>query len=336
MISDVRIYVIVGLFAAACIALMMFNFIIIRYSKSKNAFSAGKNKKWRNILCKHAIIASGKKSPCFLKHETFLLKNLCDAENLVAYACALQYLKDELPEAYRDYINKRHGTFQKLAEIYSRKTSVERACYADFVCNFPQVTDDAYGPLVNTLVSYIEDPSVHCRTNALRALCNIGNVQGVVNALQITNDKSLFVHNHILTNELLGFKGDKEILGKHLWKKSHCWSERITVSVIQFITSFSKHYRETFLPVLQNSSVDIEVRIAIIRYYGKYRYRLAHPILAELANTTDSIAIEATAALNLCLVTDTTAARKSTLSAPKNVQYDNDLAKERDKDKKSA
>jgi len=237
MIPDVRIYAVVGSFIAVCIALMIFNFIIIRYSKNKNAFSANYNNKWGDVLSKQVIAVSGKKPPCPLKHEKFLLKNLCDAEDLVAYACVLQYLKDKLPESYRAYISKRHGTFQKLAEIYSQKTSVERACYADFVCNFPQIADGAYGPLVNTLVSYAGDSSVHCRTNALRALCSIGSVHGVVNALQLTNHKSLFVHSHILTNELLGFKGDKEILGAHLREKSQRWNDSITVSVLQFITA---------------------------------------------------------------------------------------------------
>jgi len=287
-----------GIFMIACISLMIFNFIIIRYSQRKNTHSADRIEKWRTILYKQAHITPGAE-PNALKHGEFLLRKLSNTENLIEYTQALQSLKGEFPEAYSGYAHKFSATFQKLADVYSRKPRIERTCYADFICTFPQVAGDAYGQLVETLISYIDDSNIHCRTKVLATLCHLGSVQGVANLLQIIHDRALFMHTQLLTNELSNFSDDKEVLGDHLWRESRHWNDNISVSVIQFITRFSPHYRDIFLPVLQDTSASPEVRAAIIRYYGEYIYDPARPILSEfITNPTDvNLAIEAESVL---------------------------------------
>ena len=157
-----------------------------------------------------------------------------------------------------------------------------------------------YGQLLmGTLISYIGNSTVNCRTAVVRALCNIGNAEGVVNALRAVNDKSLFIHNQLLVDALSNFKGNKEILMEYLWKEAHHWNDNILISVIQFITKFSEDYNEAFLPILQNSSVSSEVRIAVIRYYGENIYELACLTLIKLAAdpTEIDLATEASFAL---------------------------------------
>ena len=320
MTFDLRIYIIISIFIMVCISLMIFNFAIIYYARVPSTPPSGKIKKWRTVLCWEAILFAGVGS-C---NEAILLTKLSATKNLVAYSHALQRLKSNLPDAYNDYIHKKYSTFQSLANMYRQKNSIERTCYANFVGNFPQVAGVTHGPLVDTLISYIDDSSTHCGANVLRALCSIGTIDGVVNALQAINDKSLFMHNQLLTNELLNFRGDKETLAEHLWSESRHWNDNIIVSVIQFITKVSNRYREMLMPMLQDSSVSIEVRTAIIRYYGEYIYDPARPILIEfITNSIDSnLTIEAVSALALYPAPDTIIALKSALSNPNwNVRY---------------
>ena len=313
MFSDLRIYLVIGLFMIACIALMAFNFAIIHYSRRQNAPAADKIEKWKAILNKQINTASDVQSN-ELKHEKFLLRKLSRPENLLAYAHALQYLKSEFPEAYSGYIHTKHTVFQGLAYTYSRKSRIERTCYADFICTFPRAVGDSHGQLVDTLISYIDDSNLHCRAKVLGALCSIGSVPGVANVLQLIHDRNLFMHEQLLTNELSNFNGDKEILADSLWSESQRWNDNITVSVIQFITRFSPHYSDVFLPFLQDTSVASEVRATIIRYYGEHRYDPVRPILMELAaDLTDSnLALTAKSALTLYPV----AVQKSDSSKP--------------------
>ena len=296
---------------------MIFNFAIIYYGLG-NAPLESKVKRWRDILCWQAIIVPGKKiNP--LKHQQFLLKKLSNADNLAAYSHALQYIKHEFPEAYSNYIRNCHTTFLKLADIYSRKPLIELTCYTYFICHFPQVVNHTYVKLADTLISFIDGSSVYCRANILCALCSIGNVQSVVNALQVISDKSLFMHNQLLTNRLAHFAGDKEVLEEYLWSAGQNWNDNILVSVIQFITRTSNNYSEKFLTALQSASYGTEVRAAFIRYYGKYMYEPVRPILIEfVANPTDvNLTIEAISALTLYPSSDTTAALKGALSSPR-------------------
>jgi len=317
MFNDMRIYVIVGMFMTAGIALMLFNYIIIRYSKGQNSSVAGRTKKWKKILYRQTGIAGGKKQSNF-KHEKLLEKHLSNIENLVAYSNALQYIKSEFPVVYSGYIGSVYTVFHNLAIVYGRKPSIERACFADFVCNFPEVSaqGDTFSPLTEALISFADDPNIHCRTNALRALCGIGNAQAVANALQVINDKQMFIHSQTLTVELSNFKGNREALADYLWNKSENWNDNIKVAVIGFITGFSKHYKEAFLPVLRDNTTSAGVRIAIIRYFGKYIYNPVRLVLIDMIkNVTDiNLAIVAATALEFYPAADTITTLQSALS----------------------
>jgi len=317
MSLNLQIYIIVGTFIVICIALMIFNFAIIYYGLG-NAPLENKIKKWKTILYKQTTITPGKKTNP-LNHQKFLLKKMSNSDNLAAYSNALQHIKQEFPDDYNDYTQNCYATFRKLADIYSRKPLIELTCYTYFICNFPQVVDHTYGKLVNKLISFIDGSGVYCRANILCALCSIGNAQSVVNALQIISDKSLFMHNQLLTNRLAHFTGDKKILEENLWNAGQHWNDNILVSVIQFITRCSNNYREKFLPALQNTSYGTDVRAAIIRYYKKYIYEPVRPILIEfVVNSTDvNLTIESIYALAAYPALDTIVALKNALSSPR-------------------
>ena len=264
-----------------CVSLLIFNFAVIRYAQSKHAYAADRVKKWRRILYRQAVIEDSV-GVAASAHERFLLRKLANAETLIVYAQALEYLKHELPGAYNKYIHGSVGAFLKLAVIYGRKPRVEKTCFSDFIGTFPEVAGDTYGELVNVLISYIDDSNIHCRIKVFRALCSIGTIEGVANVLQLIHDKSLFVHSQLLARELLKFNGNQEVLGKRLWADSRNWNDNLTVSVIQFITRISNDYSETFLEILKDASANINVSIAVVHYYREHIYEPAIPILLEL------------------------------------------------------
>ena len=305
MFSDIRVYIIVGMFVIAGIALLIFNWMIILHSRGKKTSAAARKEKWGDILHRQTGLSPGKRLTDF-KHRRLLIKQLSKAENIVAYSHALQYIRSEFPKVYNDYIGRTQGAFHKLADIYARRHSIERACYADFICSFPQVAGRTYSHLMDKLISYVDDPNIYCRTNVLRALCSTGNAQSVANALRIISDKQLFVHNHTLTTVLSSFAGDmrgKKILWEHLWSKWRYWNDNIKIAMIQFATKFSGHYKQALMPILRDPVTDVGVRIAIIRYYGRYIYKPARPILVEFVNSHSPIdvnlAIVAASALKL-------------------------------------
>jgi len=323
MVTDIRIYVAIGLFIIACISLMIFNLIIIRFSRRKHTPSARKIDKWMTILYTETLI-TGHSKPGSMKHDMFLFRKLSKTRHLVTYSHALQILKVRFPKAYSDYVQNRYTTFRKLAFVYARKALVERTCYADLISNFPELTGNSQGGLTDALVSYIDNSSIHCRTKVLSALCSMGNAQGVVNALQIMNEKSLFIHSHLLTNELSAFNGDKEAFADRLWREGQHWNDNFIVSVVQYITKFSNNFKEAFFPLLNNANKNTAVRVAIIRYYEKHTYEPVRPLLIDFLYSHKNIelSVEAASALSRYPSTDTVDALKNALSSPEwHVRY---------------
>jgi len=320
LITDVRIYVIVGALALICIALMVFNLLVIRQSKGQNEPSARKIKKWKAIIDKHINVASGKNAKYqSLSHNRFLIRKLGSSDRLLFYSIALQKLKEESTNKFNKYIKARPLAFQRLAQKYAGKSGVERAFFAEVVCDFPQVAGDLSGQLADILVSFIPNSGIHCRAKVLRALCSIGSAQGVANALRVINDDNLFIHNKLLASELSSFSGNKDELMDLLWQECQKWSEDLKVSIVRFITRFSSRYTDKFFLPLQDSSVDTEVRIAIIRYYWQHKYEPARNVLIGFITTTGvdvNLSIVAASALVLYPSPETFDALRIAMSNP--------------------
>jgi len=255
--------------------------------------------KWIIAIYKHSTV---KRS----KHEKYLLKDLKHVEHLIAFSNALNYFKIKCDTGFLDeYIDflVKSEIFRTLAIIYRQKKNEERAYFAYFISQYPQLAKDTDGvctDIIDTMVSYIDASDIYCRSNVLKALCRIGDIHGVINILQLFNDKLYFIHHRLLAEDLSNFAGYKDVLALYLWGKYKVWNDNIMLGVITFITMFSNEFKGIFLPVLQNKSIGAELRIAIIHYYKKYSYKAAQPVLVEYLNQTENydFATEAAAALS--------------------------------------
>ena len=293
---------------------MFFNFIFIYYGQEQKTPFASKIKRWERVLHKQTNYFKGKK-PSEKRHSKRLYTKLQNPSELVAYFQPLMYMKMEFPETYKEYISNKREVFLKLAHVYSKKPNIERGCFADFICSFPEVVAGAEDEISAILTSYIEGSSLHSRANVLRAVCAVGNSQGVTNVLRTVSGNSLFMHNHLMTNILSSFNGDKLELCKHLWHESQAWNDNVKVSVIQFIAKHSGDYKEEFLPVLRDPKTNVEVRTAIIRYYGRYPHDPVHTTLLNFIPNFESVnlMIRSTSALALYPEDDTAIALKAAL-----------------------
>ena len=290
MILDIRIYLIITLFAIVCLSLIMYNFLAL-YHNRNSLPSTRKIEKWQKKIVK------GRK-PFWRLRKT---------KNLAAYALALETMAPATLEPKK---------FTKLAKIYGKKHSACRAFYANFIANFPHLVGMDSREITDTLISYIDD-SVYSRTNVLRALCGLGSDQGVVKALHKINN-TYFLHNQLLTDALNTFSGDKEAFSHLLWEEGGNWNSEITTGVIDFIAKTSRHFGAEFMPLLQKPSTNEKVRAAVVRYYGNHIYEPARPILIELLTnpTYISVAAEAAESLGLYPTKDTSEALRTALYSP--------------------
>lgn len=201
-------------------------------------------------------------------HHKLLTKKLIKTKELLAFIEALEILKKE--QLFNIYIENIYTDWQFLALKYAKKDNMNKAFFAYVIATYPPVSKNDFSLIIQILLSYFNNSTIYCRENVLNALYALGNVQAVENALQMINDNHWFHHQKLLADGLAKFNGDKEKLMAKLWSHLNDWDENIMISIIQFINQCDGPYQETFLPVLQSDHTQLEIRLAIIRYYRRH------------------------------------------------------------------
>lgn len=298
-----------------CLLLLIYNVIYMIRSNARQKRQDKAARLWmEEINGERKRLASGEElSPYHIKH---MEKKLRGMENLLAYGNALGRIVEK-GESTAAYIQAARGPLQELAAYYAGKPSMDRAYFAYLIASYWSGCVRGYQPIMEILLSYMEDSTVYCRENVLNALYTLGNVQAVENAFSYLNDKGLFHHQKLLTDGLLNFRGDREELAERLLSHLGDWNENLMLSVIAFITGFSDHFRERFLPLLEGRSTPLEIRLAVMRYYRRHVYEPARPFLLAFLTGEDkqeSLATVAAFALDRYPGPETVAALKKGLS----------------------
>ena len=306
------------LYLFICIALLIFNILYIFTSKGREKHQKKTERFWeQEILQQISLLKKeGQINPL---HQKKIESSLRNTQNLVAFGSALERVKKQDPEGLLSYGEFSLRSIQAIASRYKKKESMERAYFAYLVSQYPPCGDQQYPPLIEILISFLEDSTVYCKENVLKALYTLGNIQAVENALQVFQNQGWFHHQKLLADGLLTFTGDKEALAERLWSHYKDWNEVLMLSVIQFITGFSENYKEEFMPLLSQEETGMEIRLAILRYYRRHRYEPVYPLLLQYVREEeepDTVKIVAAFVLARYPGKDTIEVLKKALSHP--------------------
>ena len=132
----------------------------------------------------------------------------------------------------------------------------------------------------------------------------------------------LHIHHHskLLSDGLASFSGDHEKLCALLWQQYPRMSPDLRLVFVNYARLVSGNFCAEFLELLENPREDKEVRLAAIRYFRRYRYDPALPVLlrfvSEDAGTDWEYAAIAALSLRTYPGEETAAALKAALSSP--------------------
>ena len=321
MFNDARVYLAIMMYMFGGVFMMVFNFVEMYRMRVQEMNEDRANAKWRGLilLALPADEESIADAALPAKHERLLLRKLKNATTLINFANALTYFKEkrDITAVYGNYMQLLGKTdvFQQLAFKYRSAKVEERAYFAYFISLFPEVAGEGYSNLLNLLVDYIRRSNIYCRTNVVKALCHIGNPTAVVKALDVIDGMNLYMNSRFLADELMAFRGDKEALALFLWDKHQVWNPTTMVAVVTYINMTTDAFREVFMPVLLDERNDMELRIAIIRYYRKYKHQPVRDVLIRYLTEAGNInlSIVSAHALSSYPGEETTAALNATL-----------------------
>ena len=220
------------------------------------------------------------------KYYRRLIKELKKINNLLAFEVSIISKKNtEYFEIYRNFL---YDVFLELAVFYKKKSDMEKGLFVYIIGNINIERVDSR-TLDNRIINLLEEPSVYLVENTLKTFIRLGHKDSLIKALKILNFKRIYHNEKLISDGLLEYKGDKLDLAEELWEYRSEWMVSYVVSIIKFIRTVSDDFKEEFYYALISENLDIEIKIELIRYFGKVKYNKVLDYLLEIIETEENI-----------------------------------------------
>lgn len=191
---------------------------------------------------------------------------------------------DQAVTAYRRSIQP---IILKTAVAYSNRDTMQAAYFAYFLSRYRVERGRQMDTLQRIMVDYMRRDNLYCRVNALEALYSFGTVESVAQAVVLLDQQGGFVHDKVLTDGLLSYTGDHSRLIVLLWRDFDSFSAKTQLSVLNYIRFLSGDYCREMHTILVDEKREKELRLAAIRYFGRYTYLPALEPLLEFISDRD-------------------------------------------------
>lgn len=226
------------------------------------------------------------------RHLLYLERKLSWVANLIAFDRMLTERRKTDGEAapeLLEYEQQIQPVILHLAVVYRGKEDIQAAYFAWFLSRHSSNRHMELDAVQDILVDYMNQNSLYCRVNAFQALCRMGSPRCVADAVAVLDRNGKFFHSKLLTDSLLSFTGSKRALTALLQDRFDSFSVQTRLSILNYIRFHSGDYREWVLPMMNDPAEDKELRLAAIRYFGRYAYPPAKPALLAFAADEDPL-----------------------------------------------
>ncbi len=256
-----------------CVLLVLFNVFYIFYAQALKLAIARHAREWEEaIKAELAHIDEGVSE----KHLKRIQKKIVSTNSFLGYSRGIESLlgsdDEDIKAAMRKYLDGCESHYHRIARLYSRRDTMDKAFAAYFISMTTRCYGDEESPIYRIMMDYSEDSSVYCRENLLKAFYAFGNCRALFNFMVMQKDLGFTHHKKLLSDGLLTFKGDREELAELLWENRSRFSENTVLAIIAFITGIKADYRERFFAELERGDLDEETTIAFIRYFRRHPY----------------------------------------------------------------
>lgn len=273
-------------YSFVCLSMLFFNIIYnITAKGSQRRLEHRSRHLEERIEAQLQRLKEGK--PLERRHMAGLQRSLSRIGNLIAFDRAMRRLEEEEDQAVLQYLQHFQPVILHLGLIYRRRESLQSAYFAYFLSRHKLKRRMPMDAMQEIMVDYMKKDSLYCRINALEALYTFGSAEKVVEAITIQDSAGSFLHEKVLTDGLLSFQGDHRTLIRLLWSRLDQFTGRTQLSILNYIRFQTGEYCPEMLRILEDPREGKELRLSAVRYFGRYRYEPARPILLALASDPD-------------------------------------------------
>lgn len=275
-------------YGAVCLSMILFNLVYsIVLRGSHRRLRRKSDRLQAKVQAQLARI--GREQAVEPGHLRYLRRTLSRAGNLIAFDRMLEEGQLGANAAMSAYLAQMQPVILQLALTYCRRENLQAAYYAYFLARHQPKRFLPMDPVQEVMLRYMHKNSLYCRLNALEALYQFGSPEKVVQAVALLDRLGAYLHEKVLTDGLLSYRGDAAQLTRLLWEEFERFSERTRLSVLNYIRFRTGDYCPQMLQILTDTARDKELRLSAIRYFGRYAYLPARAVLLELLRNRDPL-----------------------------------------------
>ena len=265
-------------YGLVCISMLVFNGLYSLHLRSEERRLNRKVARIDHLVSLQLQLLS-RGQPLDQRHLRRLGKKLARVNNLLAFDHFLEQ-QDSSGEIFQSYLKYLQPVFLHLAAVYRRREDTQAAYFCHFLSRHQLQRHMQMDQIQQVVASYLERDGLYCRVNALKALCAFGSPDTVAGALLIRERRQgAILHEKVITETLLSYTGDARRLIALLWARFDQYPLPIQRGILDYIRFKSGDYCPQMLEILQNDRRDKELRLAAIRYFGRYPYPPARGLL---------------------------------------------------------
>lgn len=276
-------------YGLVCMSMLVFNIVYLfglkkknrRLEKSQDRFAVKVSRQLERIQ---------EDQPVENRHLSYLRRRLTHVGNLIAFDKLLtERLEGKDNAAAAEYLRQIQPLILYLAVVYRERSDMQAAFYCYFLSKHREKRHMAVDTVQDILVEFMDKESLYCRVNALQALYRFGDPEHIAAAISLLDQKGRFFHEKLLTDGLLTFTGDHEQLIDLLLKRFDGFSNQTKLAILNYIRFQSGEYCQWMMRILEDNEADKELCLAAVRYFGRYVYEPARPVLLALTVDKDPL-----------------------------------------------
>lgn len=204
-----------------------------------------------------------------------------------AFHAAMDELESQHPELLARCMPLMAAIIRQAFPDYADRSAMKQAYYSFLVTRFQVMRYAPSERLTAYLLEQIRaEKSLYNLENALRAVYSSGQVSLVLEALKALDGATqIFLHEKLLVEGLLTFPRRNELIAA-LWEHFAHYGKEMQELLLDYIRFASGAWKEPMLRLAQTTG-DLEIRIACLRYFARYPDERLRPMLYTIARQSD-------------------------------------------------
>lgn len=276
-------------YGLVCVSMLVFNlFYGLHLRSDDRRLNERADHLRRQVEIQLEHLRDGTSHTVSARHLTWMRRRLSRVNNLLSFDQLMEELDGQDP-VRKSYIRQLQPVFLYLATVYLRRENTQAAYYCYFLAKHRLHRRMDTDPFQQVILSYLRKDSLYCKINALKALCSFGSPAILIDALvELGDGQGSQLHEKVVTEALLTYTGDTGTLIDLLWERLDRFALSMQRAVLDYIRFQSGDFCGRMMEILEDTGRDKELRLAAIRYFGKYVYPPARERLLEFLRDADS------------------------------------------------